>query len=54
MTHEKHLCPPSTTLKEEKAAAIESVGKVIIQEFVELELLKERPKAMKVAGGKQP
>ena len=50
----KTLMPPSTTSKEEKAAAIELVGKVIIREFMELEFLKERPKVMKVAGGKQP
>ena len=40
----------SVTSKEEKAAAIESVGKIIIQKFVDPEFHKEKPKAMKVAG----
>ena len=52
-TPDETLMPPSATSKEEKAAAIESVGKIIIQEFVDLEFHKERPKAMKAAGGKQ-
>ena len=43
----------SVTSKEEKAAAIESVGKIIIQEFVDPEFHKERPKAIE-SGRKQP
>ena len=40
----------SVTSKEEKAAAYESVGKIIIQEFLDPEFHKEKPKAMKMAG----
>ena len=53
-TPDETLMPPSATSKEEKAAAIKSVGKIIIQEFVDLKFHKERPKAMEAAGGKQP
>ena len=53
-TPDETLVLPSAISKEEKAAEIESVGKIITQEFVELEFHKERTKAMKVAGGKQP
>ena len=53
-TPDETLMPPSTTSKEEKAVAIKSVRKIIIQEFVDLKFHKERPKAMKAAGGKQP
>ena len=49
-TPDETLVHCSATSKEEKAVAIESVGKIIIQGFVDPEFDKERPKAMKVAG----
>ena len=49
-TPDETLVHHSATSREEKAATIESVVKIIIQEFVDLEFHKERPKAMKVAG----
>ena len=48
------LVPTSATTKEDKAAAIKSEGKIIIQEFVDFEFHKEKPKAMIAAGRKQP
>ena len=50
-TPDETLVPTSATSKEDKAAAIESVGKIIIQEFVDFEFHKEKPKA---GSGKQP
>lgn len=37
------LIPPTTTSKEEKAAVIQSVGKVLIQEYVDLQSTMEKP-----------
>jgi len=37
------LIPPTTTSKEEKAAVIQSVGKVLIQEYVDLHSTMEKP-----------
>ena len=53
-TPDETLVPTSATSKEDKAAAIESVGKIIIQEFVDFEFHKEKPKAMKAGSGNQP